>query len=154
MSDNRITKKITAPTLAECKAKLYDLYGTDYEIISKKQDFKGGFFGLFQKEVVTVEYMEKLRTEKEPLRQGGLLPSAWEESKKAIIDSVRNSVPSGDSFIQMARLSKQMENLEKNLTESINEVKQAASSRDEHPNVGKIRRLLETMMLQGIRLLL
>ncbi|MBO4404181.1 MAG: hypothetical protein J5780_02490 [Treponema sp.] len=139
MAENRPVKKITAATLEECKEKLFDLYGQDYEIVGKKQDFKGGIFGHFQKEVITVEYIEKQRTVKTPsFRQNSL---DWEESRKAIIGSV---LPSGsnDSIIQIARLSKQMENFEKAITDSINEVKQAASVRDEHRNISKIREIL------------
>ena len=41
---------LTRRNLKECKDELWERYGEDYQILSKQQDFKGGFLGFGQKE--------------------------------------------------------------------------------------------------------
>ena len=52
---------LTRRNLKECKDELWERYGEDYQILSKQQDFKGGFLGFGQKEVVTVSYTVRSR---------------------------------------------------------------------------------------------
>src|SRR5574344_1534958 len=49
--------EIKGNSFDDCRAKLYNEYGTNYSIISRDRSFVGGFLGFGQKEIVTVKYM-------------------------------------------------------------------------------------------------
>ena len=58
--ENGIKQTIEADTLEECKRKLYEKYGEDYDIEKRESIFKPcGFLGLKQKEVQRVTYTVK-----------------------------------------------------------------------------------------------
>lgn len=61
MYDDGIEQEITCDTFDECKKKLYDIYGEDYEIHDKRLTLSRGFLGFGQKEQVTVKYVVKER---------------------------------------------------------------------------------------------
>lgn len=53
--------ELTARNMKEAKEKLFKLYQSDYEIINKRADFHGGFFGFGKYEGVKVTYVVKKR---------------------------------------------------------------------------------------------
>ena len=61
MYDDGIEQEITCDSYEDCKKKLYDVYGEDYEIHDKKLTLSRGFLGFGQKEQVTVKYVVKER---------------------------------------------------------------------------------------------
>ena len=49
--------EIEGSSLQECKSRLSDKYGKNYDILNYETTLKPGFFGLFQKEVVRARYI-------------------------------------------------------------------------------------------------
>lgn len=48
--------EITGRDVDECRAKLYEKYGDAFSIVNFRTDLRGGFLGLWQKEIVRVQY--------------------------------------------------------------------------------------------------
>ena len=42
-------KRICGPSEEYCRNKLYEQYGTRYEVLDKKKKLRGGFMGMFQR---------------------------------------------------------------------------------------------------------
>ena len=135
--------EISAPSLDECRRKLYELYGNDYEIREKKIDLKGGFLGFFQKEVVTVRYIEKNRQDPFSRRPYGAQTESdrFVSSRNEVLEALR---PSGgtENMLQIAKLSRQIEELKNDMKDSLQEVSNAALSKEDHKNVARIRSIL------------
>lgn len=143
-SNASAVKKISARTLEECKSKLYSIYGQDYEILSKKLEVKGGFLGFWQKEVVTVEYVERNRQTNDFLRQtAAASQDAFSSNRQKLLDKLAPSAGGAENLVQFAKISRQIDNFEKRIADSLQEIVQTTGSREEHKNIVKIRNILQ-----------
>jgi len=117
----------------EAKEKLYELYGTDYEIINLRPKLKGGFLGIGQHEMLEVSYVNKKRTQTANIQT----PQNFMKSKEELLKNVGVSNPSISVF------SNQFQDLNKKLDELTKIVEKTSTSSNEvHPSILKIQEML------------
>lgn len=125
-------KKMTGKTEDDCRRKLYQTYGSGYEIIGARTILKGGFFGLGQKEYCEVKYIVKPR----PLSS----TESFEQSRKEILSKVAGG-NSGVPIKQLANIDKKLEELQNALDEKLSNLTVTGGTQ-EHPSIQKIENLL------------
>jgi flagellar biosynthesis protein FlhF len=131
-------QKISAGSLAECKEKLFKMFGHEYTIRGKRQILHGGFLGLGQKEWVEVTY--SVNNGNDNHQYAAAQPQKTPEDEIAAFKKNR------DDFLKAAAVSNQMttldtkfSELQTNLTKQIQSI---AVSADKHPTIKKIEELL------------
>lgn len=132
--------EIKGSSFDDCRAKLYNEYGTDYSIISHDRSFVGGFLGFGQKEVVTVKYMVTPHSAVKNLRTPEDDKDSFRRNRDAML---KNADPSVTSNLQIAQISKQLEQISATFTEKLESISQVASVQSENPTITKIEKLLE-----------
>lgn len=132
-------QKISAATLAECKEKLFKMFGHEYTIRGKRQILHGGFLGFGQKEWVEVTYT---------VNSGGesSQPSPAQPQKNSS-DEIASFRKNRDDFLKAAAISSQMTTLDTKFSELQNSLTKqiqniSVSSSDKHPTIKKIEELL------------
>jgi len=140
--------KIQAPSLAECKQKVFDLYGYDYEIVRTRTILSGGFLGLFQKEAVEMSYIVKPRSS--PVAAAAVRPvtvtapaaarddDSWKKARDEILKTASSSVT---TTVQMASLDRKIDELKANINEKLESI--VSVGNEKHPTIQKIEDLLE-----------
>ncbi|HAH63344.1 MAG TPA: hypothetical protein DCL73_14750, partial [Treponema sp.] len=132
-------QKISAATLAECKEKLFKMFGHEYTIRGKRQILHGGFFGFGQKEWVEVTYTVNSGGESsQPLSA---------QPQKNSNDEIASFRKNRDDFLKAAAISSQMTTLDTKFSELQNSLTKqiqsiTVSSADKHPTIKKIEELL------------
>lgn len=133
---------IEGNTLEECKRKLYEKYGNDYNIIERKSMIKpSGFLWLKQKEIQQVSYtvnhkrsyQNEVYSEKDRKSEEAEL----ERNKQAILQSQSNMMITKTLSTltnQMQEMTRQISSMNSNITTVSNDV---------HPTIKKIEELLE-----------
>lgn len=147
---DELVQTIEGNTLKDCKEKLFQMYGHDYEIKDKQTLFKGvGFLHLKQKEYQKVWYVvnhrksyEKTTATSNPLYKNGVstvIPQdeEFERNRQAIIQN-QNNVLVNASIKQMTAA---MEDMKKKIDEMKGEI--ATGSGEKHETIKKIDELLE-----------
>lgn len=128
-------QKIVGKNLEDCKAKLFELYGTNYQIIGQKQILKGGILGWWQKELLEVRYI----TNPKPV----LSPAdSFQKNRDALLGKIDggNGIT---STIQLAQLNKKFEETQKDLNEKMNQILQATKAESKPASIVKIEELLQ-----------
>ena len=133
---------LTRRNLKECKDELWERYGEDYQILSKQQDFKGGFLGFGQKEVVTVSYTVRARG----LPQRSLSKNSYssyrnDDFQKNQEEILKMTTGNIDSIKQIAQVKQSVEELT-NLINKKFEMSVSAAP-DKHPSIAKIEEMLD-----------
>lgn len=133
---------LTRRNLKECKDELWERYGEDYQILSKQQDFKGGFLGFGQKEVVTVSYTVRSRG----MPQRSLSKSSYssyrnDDFQKNQEEILKMTTGNIDSIKQIAQVKQSVEELT-NLINKKFEMSVSAAP-DKHPSIAKIEEMLD-----------
>ncbi len=133
---------IEGNTLEECKRKLYEKYGNDYNIIERKSMIKpSGFLWLKHKEIQQVSYtvnhkrsyQNEVYSEKDRKSEEAEL----ERNKQAILQSQSNMMITKTLSTltnQMQEMTRQISSMNSNITTVSNDV---------HPTIKKIEELLE-----------
>ncbi|MCR5172412.1 MAG: 50S ribosome-binding GTPase [Treponema sp.] len=125
MSDQSI-KKITVRSYEEGREMLYQMYRDNYTIVDRKNEFKPGFLGLFQKSYVVLYYTVKQKVQN---------PEDFQSAQDKIL---KNAVTDTMAVKQNAA----MLNLMQELSNQMAELK-SATKNDVHPTIAKIESLLE-----------
>lgn len=133
---------LTRRNLKECKDELWERYGEDYQILSKQQDFKGGFLGFGQKEVVTVSYTVRSRG----MAQRSLSKNSYssyrnDDFQKNQEEILKMTTGNIDSIKQIAQVKQSVEELT-NLINKKFEMSVSAAP-DKHPSIAKIEEMLD-----------
>lgn len=132
-------QKISAATLAECKEKLFKMFGREYTIRGKRQILHGGFLGFGQKEWVEVSYT---------VSSGGEIPQQTAvPQQKNTDEEIAAFKKNRDDFLKAAAVSSQMTTLDSKFSELQNVLTKqiqniTVSPADKHPTIKKIEELL------------
>ena len=133
---------IEGNTLEECKRKLYEKYGNDYNIIERKSMIKlSDFLCLKQKEIQQVSYtvnhkrsyQNEVYSEKDRKSEEAEL----ERNKQAILQSQSNMMITKT----LSTLTNQMQEMTRQISSMNNNI--TTVSNDVHPTIKKIEELLE-----------
>ena len=135
-----VTYRLVAPTVEDCKRKLYDLYGTDYTITGSHIVLKGGVLGFFQKKCVEVTYI--LNARHNMPQQTVSTAEDFQKSRDELLRTTTGENPT--QTIQIAALNRSVEELKKTLTTKIDSLATvaAAQANEKHSNIQKIEELL------------
>lgn len=125
MSDQAV-KKIKVSSYEEGRDILYQIYRDNYTIVDRKNEFKSGFLGLFQKSYVVLYYTVKQKTQ------------ASEDFQSAQEKILKNTATDTLTLKQNAA----MLNMMQEISNQVSELKSATKS-DVHPTIAKIESLLE-----------
>lgn len=133
---------LTRRNLKECKDELWERYGEDYQILSKQQDFKGGFLGFGQKEVVTVSYTVRSRgMPQRSLPKNSYSSYRNDDFQKNQEEILKMTTGNIDSIKQIAQVKQSVEELT-NLINKKFEMSVSAAP-DKHPSIAKIEEMLD-----------
>lgn len=133
---------LTRRNLKECKDELWERYGEDYQILSKQQDFKGGFLGFGQKEVVTVSYTVRSRgMPQRSLSKNNYSSYRNDDFQKNQEEILKMTTGNIDSIKQIAQVKQSVEELT-NLINKKFEMSVSAAP-DKHPSIAKIEEMLD-----------
>ncbi len=125
MSDQSV-KKITVRSVEEGREMLYQMYRDNYTIVDRKNEFKPGFLGLFQKSYVVLYYTVKQKTQ------------TSEDFQSAQEKILKNTATDTLTLKQNAA----MLNMMQEISNQVSELK-SATKNDVHPTIAKIESLLE-----------
>ena len=133
---------LTRRNLKECKDELWERYGEDYQILSKQQDFKGGFLGFGQKEVVTVSYTVRSRgMPQRSLSKNSYSSYRNDDFQKNQEEILKMTTGNIDSIKQIAQVKQSVEELT-NLINKKFEMSVSAAP-DKHPSIAKMEEMLD-----------
>ena len=143
--------KVTAPTLEDCRSKLYRKFGMGYEIINYQPVFKGGFLGLFQRQYVEAEYVVSQReADKKVSVERNYAPQVTQnrtanDGYSQVTDFIKNrdsilqnAGPSLTATYQLGNLSKQLEKM----NEKLDAINQGTAQTETPASIKKIQDLL------------
>ncbi|MCI5829248.1 MAG: flagellar biosynthesis protein FlhF [Treponema sp.] len=154
-------QRVTGANRQECLDKIRDMYGTSFLILNTQRKLKPGFLGFFQKDVLEMTYQVINKSSKpSPVNQEKGRFGSFENMSQPAFNSMGNvSVDSNfleqrDSILkhtgssvtntlQIAQITKQMEDMRKVMQEQMDAVIKATTSECEHETICKIRELLE-----------
>ncbi len=128
---------ITGEDLEDCRAKLIDMYGSAYNIISRRQVLKKcGPFGLLKKEYVEVKYVKR-----RPDYDDSLIDVSDPESLRRTKDEILRMVSGGKSKeeLQLAELNSKLDNL----TSQIQNIPKGGDEKERIESVERIREMLD-----------
>ena len=133
---------IEGATLAECKRKLQDKYGDDYEIKNRESIFKScGFLGLKQKEVQVVTYVINHKRAYDnyssTIRERESEEEQLEKNRQAILQAQNATLINGaitSLANKMEEMNKQINSINSNINSATGEV---------HETIRRIEDLLE-----------
>ena len=129
---------IEGATLAECKLKLQNMYGDDYEIKDRQSTFKScGFLGLKQKEVQVVTYVvnhKKAYDNSYSDREAE--EKRLEENRQAILQA-QNTTIMNTAFTALAQKMDEMNRTINTMNSNMN------TSGELHPTIQRIEEVLE-----------
>lgn len=140
-------------TYEECIAKIHTKYGSNIHILRQKNVKKGGFLGIFEKEVIEISFTI-LRNPYKYTVPTTSRKLDFDEEKKKILNQMNPSL-SVEAFPgeknetkslkdaslnqeQLQNILKVVQNLEKNL-----QPRDSVNSNDEHETIQKIEKILE-----------
>ncbi len=129
-SDNGVMT-LVGKTVEDCKAQLFQKYGTSYDIIGKRQILKSGFFGFGQKELTEVKYV-----------LGQKLSSA-ESFQKNRDELLAKTTASVTQTVQIASIDKKIEDLQKTFSSKIDQMLAATNAQEKHVSIQQIEDLLQ-----------
>lgn len=123
---------VTGISLDDCRAQLFEKYGKDYQIIDWHSTLKGGFLGLFQKQIVEATYVLRNRN------ANFSSANSFEKNKDDILNSL-----SGNSATtkQIANLDKKLDTIMESIENKLSDINTASDK--VHPSIQKISELLE-----------
>lgn len=134
--------EIEGPSLESCKAKLFEQYGSDYQILSQKTSLKGGFLGFGQKEIIKLTYIVTPRTTVRPAAASG------DDDKSAFLrnrdDYLKKADPSITNNLQIAQLAKKLDQISAEMSEKLETITQVTNVQEKHPTIKKMEELLQT----------
>ena len=140
---------IRAKNIEEARAQLWNEYGNDYSIISKRSIPQTGLWGLIrQKEIIEVSYIVKNRNSAVPPQTDRLFaPSVDETGIAKDDDFLRNRdeiLKKNTGSVENAVVSTQISNLSKQIEELAERVKSGTvvAGSDIHPSIQRIQELL------------
>lgn len=130
---------IVEPTLALCKSRLYEQYGSNYTITDYHTKLRGGFLGFGQKAWIEARYVVGGRVDSRAATAADSFQKNQEELLK------KSSAGGGSALIkQLAQTDKKIEAIQRTMDaqmEQMAKMTQAQSS-DTHPTIRKIEDLL------------
>lgn len=129
-------QKIVGKNLEDCKAKLFELYGTNYQIIGQKQILKGGILGWWQKELLEVKYITNPR----PAISSA---DSFQKNRDELLGRIDGGSGNITNTIQLAQLNKKIEETQKNIDEKMNQLIQATKAEAKPASIVKIEELLQ-----------
>ncbi len=146
--DDEIENKITGRSLAECRDKLFKLYGKDYRIVNKSVDFKsGGFLFLQKKPVTVVTYVvnhQKSYNSDGYSSMNGVYPEhkpteseILEKNRLDILKSLQNQTPINS---QITQITQSIEDLKNEMKKEMAGV--ASAAQQKHDSIKKIEDML------------
>ncbi|WP_318662806.1 flagellar biosynthesis protein FlhF [Treponema sp.] len=124
---------VTAKSLDECRAILFEKFGNSYQITDIKTDLKGGFLGLFPKEYVKVKYIIRNKAPSYTDSTG-----TFEKNKDELLKTLN---PSVNTTKQIAALDKKLDQLSSLLENKFDDIK--SNSEQLHKNIVRISEMLE-----------
>lgn len=140
--DTEIIQTIEGDTLDECKRKLYEMYGDDWEIKDRQSVFKHcGLFGLRQKNVQIVSYIVRHKKAYDKNTYTNYSREAEQEqlekNKQAILQNNSNVIVTAalnNITSKIEQMGKQIDSMNTSIT---------SASSDVHETIKKIDELLE-----------
>lgn len=133
-------KKIVGKSEEDCKAKLFEMYGTNYKIIGRRQFLKGGigFLGWGQKELTEVRYI---------INSAQVSNSAssdnFQQSRDELLEKIAGKNENTINVIQLAQLNKKLEENQKKMDQKMNMLLQATKAGDKPASISKIEDLMQ-----------
>ncbi len=159
-----VKQTIRGKSLDACKARLYAMYGTEYQIVDLHTDLTPGILGglLFQKDIVTVEYIVNNKRfnsnltdprpnpvpvypSKTPVTprsvpvSNPMLSNTSDDFVKSRDALLQKATPSITSNIQLGQIANKIEEMSKEIAS----IKQAGTENKDHPTIKKIEELLQ-----------
>lgn len=147
--EDEIEQTITGETLAECKQKLFELYGHDYQIKDKKTIFKReGVFHLRQKEYQKVTYVVNHRKsyESTPVSPvNNRVSTEFQISQVEEFERNRQAIIQNQNNLLVNSSVKEMTKTVEELKKTINSLKEniATGAGEKHESIKRIEELLE-----------
>lgn len=141
-----IIQTITGSSVVECKEKLNRQYGLNWESDGHKTVLKGGFLGLWQKEVIEFKYhlTTQPKVFENPTYRG--FSSQNDQGFSGGFESAKNNSSEQralDISIIKKELNDNFKDFKQELRDQLSDIYQAPSSQIEHKNIQRIRELLE-----------
>ncbi|MBP5402507.1 MAG: AAA family ATPase [Treponema sp.] len=131
--ENMPSDSITAKSLDECRAILFEKFGNSYQITDIKTELKSSFLGFFPKEYVKVKYIIR---GKNPSYQDSV--NTFEKNKDELLKTLN---PSVNTTKQIAALDKKLDQLSSLLENKFDDIK--TNSEQLHKNIIRISEMLE-----------
>lgn len=129
---------IKGNSVAECKEKLFEKYGNNYQLLKIDNELKVGFLGLTRKEYVVMQYLVR-----SPSVVGVKNPSdEFEQNKKDILNKLGASSDNTKQFAKLdAKIDEKFDQISDIIESKLNNIH--VSSDSKHENVIRIEELLE-----------
>lgn len=171
MADNELNtnvQSITGRSRDECMDKLYDKYGTNFQVLGCKTRLSAGFLGFFQREQIVLRYQvtnssleQSAFTRKVnyhassghtrvsstgglPLQNSSPIIHSHQDSFLQKRDEFLTKVnPTVTNNLQIGQLTKQFDQFKNEMQEQMKTIVQATSAEKEHSSILKIQELLE-----------
>lgn len=149
--EDEIVQTIEGDTLEDCRIKLFELYGHDFQIRDKQTIFKPtGFLHLHKKEVQKVYYVVNHRKSYEPLQPtySNIQKAAVQNvkiSQEEELEKNRQAILQNQSNILVNSQLKQMSSTIEEMNKTINSLKSGidVAASEKHETIKKIDELLE-----------
>ena len=122
-------RTITARSRAEVREKLFELYGSNYQITDYNTRMSGGFLGLFQRSECVAKYIVR----RSPAEQ----EETFQQTQSKILEKVQY-----DSAKFVKQLNKNIESQFEMLNNKIANLSQASEGAKKHPSIAKIEDVL------------
>jgi len=138
-----IKQTIECDTLDECKRKLFEKYGDDYEIENRESIFKpAGFLGLRTKEVQRVTYTVK---HKKAYENETVVSSRNQESESERLERNRKEILQNHSSQLITSTLNSLTNQVQEMNRTINSINSniSSSSSEMHETIKRIEELME-----------
>lgn len=124
---------ITGKNFEDCKQKLFETYGHNYDIRGQRPILKPGFLGFGQKELYEVRFTIGQRKNISP-------QESFQKSRDEILNKAGASVT---QTMQIATLDKKLEEYQKTLAKKLEEIATATNAGDKPVSIQKIEDLLQ-----------
>ncbi|MBP5284285.1 MAG: flagellar biosynthesis protein FlhF [Treponema sp.] len=123
--------EIMGKNLDDCKRKLFEQYGTDYDLVDFRPKLSGGFLGFFQKEMICAKYVLKTRSQEEK-----------ENFSQAKNEILRNTGIQKDNLEQASYIKNQIDDMKMSLEYKIDSIAKTTPVGDKHPTIERIEDML------------
>lgn len=141
-SDSNTERTLVGKNIDDCRAKLYNMYGSHYRITGQKQILKGGILGWMQKELLEVRFITEPEPSFSPASPAVSNDSFQQKRDDLLGKIVGNGTGDITTTIQISKLDKKLEDTQKKLDEKMNQILKATNADSKPASIVEIENLL------------